>query len=689
MSDFHQTADIRNILVAGHGTSGKTTLVSALLYTAGAVTRLARVEDGNTTTDFDDDEIARGISLSAALTHVAWKGAKVNLVDTPGYSNFITEAKLAMPAADTALVSVCGVDGVGVNTERVWGFAEEQGAGAMFVVTRMDRDRASFDRALQQIQETFGRAAVPVQLPIGKEGGFAGVVDLIAMKAVLGPGPDGRKVGVTDVPADMADAAEAARSELMEMIAESDEELLDRYFDEGELSEAEMRAGLRAGVATRNIFPVAASAGAKNIGSSALLDLLVDGAPDPAGRGPARGVDADGERAERPVDSSAPASVYVFKTVADPYAGRLSLFRVMTGSVDADTDLKNLRTGSGERIGGVNVMDGRAMQATPRLAAGDLGCFAKLRDTLTGDTLAADDALRYLRPEAPQPVIQFAIEPKSRGDEEKISAALQRLQEEDLTLRYIRDRELLLSGTGQLHIEVLVSRLKRKYGVEVTLRPPQVPYRETISVVAEAHGRHKKQTGGHGQFADCHVRVEPLPRGRDFEFESEVVGGAIPRQFIPAIEKGFQEARQKGYLAGFPVVDFRAVVFDGKFHTVDSSEIAFKIAASLAFRDAMAKCRPTLLEPIMSVKITVPDENTGDVLGDMNSRRGRTQGMDNVGGRTVITAQVPMAEMLTYEPALTSMTGGRGGFETSFSHYETVPASIQKQLIEAHRAKKD
>ena len=473
------------------------------------------------------------------------------------------------------------------------------------------------------------------------------------------------------------------------MIAESDEELLDRYFDEGELSEAEMRAGLRAGVATRNIFPVAASAGAKNIGSSALLDLLVDGAPDPAGRGPARGVDADGERAERPVDSSAPASVYVFKTVADPYAGRLSLFRVMTGSVDADTDLKNLRTGSGERIGGVNVMDGRAMQATPRLAAGDLGCFAKLRDTLTGDTLAADDALRYLRPEAPQPVIQFAIEPKSRGDEEKISAALQRLQEEDLTLRYIRDRELLLSGTGQLHIEVLVSRLKRKYGVEVTLRPPQVPYRETISVVAEAHGRHKKQTGGHGQFADCHVRVEPLPRGRDFEFESEVVGGAIPRQFIPAIEKGFQEARQKGYLAGFPVVDFRAVVFDGKFHTVDSSEIAFKIAASLAFRDAMAKCRPTLLEPIMSVKITVPDENTGDVLGDMNSRRGRTQGMDNVGGRTVITAQVPMAEMLTYEPALTSMTGGRGGFETSFSHYETVPASIQKQLIEAHRAKKD
>ena len=689
MSNFHQTADIRNIAVAGHGTSGKTTLVSALLYTAGAVTRLARVEDGNTTTDFDEDEIARGISLSAALTHAAWKGAKVNLLDMPGYSNFITEAKLAMPAADTALVAVCGVDGVGVNTERVWGFADEQGAGAMFVVTRLDRERGSFDRALRQIQESFGRAAVPVHLPIGTEGGFSGVVDLIAMKAVYGPGPDGRKVQVTDVPADMADAAEAARSELMEMIAESDEELLDRYFDEGELSEAEMRAGLRAGVATRNIFPVAASAGAKNIGSSALLDLLVDGAPDPAGRGPASGVDADGEPTERPVDSSAPASVYVFKTVADPYAGRLSLFRVMTGSVDADTDLKNLRTGGGERIGGVNVMNGRAMEATPRLAAGDLGCFAKLRDTLTGDTLAVDDGIRYVAPEAPQPVIQFAIEPKSRGDEEKISAALQRLQEEDLTLRYERDRELLLSGTGQLHIEVLVSRLKRKYGVEVTLRPPQVPYRETISVVAEAHGRHKKQTGGHGQFADCHVRVEPLPRGRDFEFESEVVGGSIPRQFIPAIEKGFQEARQKGYLAGFPVVDFRAVVFDGKFHTVDSSEIAFKIAASLAFKDAMAKCRPTLLEPIMSVKITVPDENTGDVLGDMNSRRGRTQGMDNVGGRTVITAQAPMAEMLTYEPALTSMTGGRGGFETSFSHYETVPASIQKQLIEAHRAKKD
>ena len=688
MSDY-QTADIRNIAVVGHGTSGKTTLVSALLYTAAAVTRLARVEEGNTTTDFEDDEIERGISLGTALTHCRWRGAKVNFLDTPGYSNFLTEAKLAMPVADTALVSVCGVDGVGVNTERVWSFADEQRAGAILVVNRLDRDRSSFQRTFQQIRDAFGRTAVPLQLPIGQESGFSGIVDLIGMRAHYGPGPNGKSERIAEIPANLRDGAEEARSELMEMIAESDEDLLDRYFDEGELTAEEMIRGLHAAIAARNLFPVALVSAAKNIGTVALLDLIADVAPDPAARGPARGLDREGEPAEQPVDSAAPASVYVFKTIADPFAGRLSLFRVMTGSVGGDAQLRNLRTGNPERIGGIHVMNGRAMEAVGNLAAGDLGCFAKLRDTFTGDTLAVGDGIRFLRPEVPNPVISFAIEPKSRGDEEKISLALQRLGEEDLTLRFAREQELLLSGTGQLHIEVVVSRLRRKYGVEVELRPPRVPYRETITVAAEAHGRHKKQTGGHGQFADCHVRVEPLPRGDDFEFASKVVGGAIPRQFIPAIEKGFQEARQKGYLAGYPVVDFKATVFDGKFHTVDSSEIAFKIAASLAFKDAMSKCRPSLLEPIMSVDITVPDEATGDVLGDLNARRGRTQGMDNVGGRTVITAQVPMAEMLNYEPTLTSLTGGRGGFETSFSHYETVPGNLAKQLIEAHKAKKD
>ncbi len=683
----HQTANIRNLAVAGHGTSGKTTLVSALLYTAGAVTRLARVEDGNTTTDFDEDEIDRGISLSTAITHCTWKGIKINLLDTPGYGNFLTETKLAMPVADSALISVCAVDGVGVGTERVWGFAEHNRAAAIIAVNRMDRDRASFERTLEGIRQSFGRTAVPIQLPIGSESGFRGVLDLISSKAILGPGPDGEPVEVTDIPAEMREAADTARNELMEMIAESDEELLDRFFEEGELTAEDMARGLRAAMSARAIFPVVVVSGARNLGTAALLDLLVEAAPDPAGRGSARGIGSSGEPIERNLSTPSPVSVYVFKTIADPFAGRLSLFRVMTGELRADSQLRNLRSGSTERIGGLQVMHGKAMHPVSSLSAGDLGCFAKLKDTGTGDTLAEDDTIRFLRPEVPHPVIGFAIQPKSRGDEEKISHALQRLGEEDLTLRYERDQELLLSGTGQLHIEIVVSRLRRKYGVEVELKPPRVPYRETITVSAEAHGRHKKQTGGHGQFADCHVRVEPLARGEDFQFASEVVGGTIPRQFIPAIEKGFQEARQRGTLAGYPVVDFKATVFDGKFHTVDSSEIAFKIAASLAFKDAMSKCRPTLLEPIMQVEITVPDETTGDVLGDLNARRGRTQGMDKKGDHTAITAQAPMAEMLTYEPTLTSLTGGRGGFQMEFSHYDPVPTNIARQLIEAHQAK--
>lgn len=686
----HDTTHLRTLAVAGHGTSGKTTLVSALLYTAAAETRLGRVEDGNTVTDYDEDEIERGISLGAAVTHCEWKGVGIHLLDTPGYGNFITEASLAMPVADTALISVCAVDGVQVNTERVRGFAEAAGAAVLLVVNRLDRERASFERALEGIRGAFGRTAIPVQLPIGEESGFAGVVDLISLKARRGPGPEGRTEEESgDLPADLRAAAEAARSELMEMIAESDEELLDRFFEAGELNEEEMRRGLAAAVASRSIFPVFAAAGARNLGSAALLDAIVAVSPHPAARGPARGVGPEGEPAEREVGADSPTSVYVFKTIADPFAGRLSLFRVMTGSLTAETPLKNLRTGAAERLGNVHRMNGKTTKAVERLTAGDLGCFAKLKDTHTGDTLAVDGDLRFLRPEVPRPVISFAIEPKSRGDEEKISQALQRLGEEDLTLTFERDRELRLSGTGQLHIEVVVSRLKRKYGVEVSLKPPRVPYRETIGAATEAHGRHKKQTGGHGQFADCHVRVEPLARGEDFVFESAIVGGAIPRQFIPAIEKGFQEARQKGFLAGYPVVDFKATVFDGKFHAVDSSEIAFKIAASLAFRDAMSRCRPTLLEPIMSVEITVPEETTGDVLGDLNARRGRTQGMDTKGASITITAQAPMAEMLTYEPTLTSLTGGRGAFHMEFSHYDPVPANLAKQLIETHKAEND
>ncbi len=681
-----ETTDIRNVMVAGHGTAGKTTLVSALLYAAGAVNRLGRVEEGNTVTDFDEDEIERGISLSAALTHCEWKATKLNLLDTPGYSNFINEARLAAPVADAMLTAVCAADGVSVNTQRVWRFAETNRLGAMLAVTRMDRERASFAEATRQIRDMFGRFAVPIQLPIGEGEAFEGVVDLISGKAILGPGPNGGEATVADIPASLADAAAEARAELMEMIAESDEELLDQFL-EGELTGEQMARGLARAVVARQIFPIVAASGARNIGTSALLDCIVASCPDPAGRGALRGLGPDGEPAERPVDADAPASLYVFKTIADPFAGRLSLFRVMSGRLRTDASLTNLSNGVAERFGGLNIMNGKAAEPVNELTAGDLGCVAKLKSVATGDTLAADRDVRFVLPEIPRPVISFAIIPKSRGDEDKISGALQRLAEEDLTLQYRRDAELLLSGTGQLHIEVIVSRMKRRFGVEVELRLPRVPYRETITKTADAHGRHKKQSGGHGQFADCHVRVEPLDRGSEFEFASEVVGGSIPRQYIPAIEKGFQEARRKGVLAGHPVVDFKATVFDGKFHAVDSSEIAFKIAASLAFKDAMSKCGPVLLEPIMAVEIRVPEDATGDVLGDLNARRGRTQGMDQQSGQTHITAQAPMAEMLTYEPTLTSLTGGRGAFHMDFSHYEPVPGNLSKQIIEAAQAK--
>ncbi len=683
----HETADIRNVVVAGHGGAGKTTLVSALLYASGAVNRLGRVEDGNTVTDSEEDEIERGVSLSAALAHCEWNETRLNLLDTPGYSNFINEARLAAPVADTMLVAVCASDGISVNTERVWSFAEDNRLGAVLALTRMDRERASFADRVKQIQETFGRSAIPVQLPIGEREDFSGVVDLIRAKAILGPGPDGAAPTVSDIPGELAAAAEEARAELMEMIAESDEELLDLFFESGELSEEQMTRGLAKAVATRQVFPIVAASGARNIGTSALLDAFVSFCPDPSGRGALRGKDEAGEPAERKVTSDGPTSLYVFKTIADPFAGRLNLFRVMSGRLRADASLTNLTNGETERFGGLNIMSGKTMTPVAELAAGDLGCVAKLKSTATGDTLAADRAVRFPRPDIPRPVISFAIIPKSRGDEDKISGALQRLAEEDLTLKYGRETELLLSGTGQLHIEVIVSRMKRRFGVEVELRVPRVPYRETITKSVEAHGRHKKQSGGHGQFADCHVRVEPLDRGADFQFASEIVGGAIPRQYIPAIEKGFQEARQKGVLAGHPVVDFKATVFDGKFHAVDSSEIAFKIAASLAFKDAMAKCGPVLLEPIMSVEIQTPEDATGDVLGDLNSRRGRTQGMDQKGGQTHITAQAPMAEMLTYEPTLTSLTGGRGAFHMDFSHYEPVPGNLTRQIIEAERGK--
>ena len=684
---IYDTASIRNVAIVGHGGSGKTSLTSAMLYDAGAVNRLGKVEDGTTVTDFDPDETARQISLSTALAHCEWEKTKLNLLDTPGYGNFIQEARVALRVADTALVNVCGVAGVEVQTEKVWQFADEFSPARILVINRLDRDRSSFSRALTSIQETFGREAVPIQLPIGAEKDFAGVVDLIKMKAYTSKGDDKGSFDTGDIPDAMQDEAATARATLMEMVAEVDDALMEKYFEAGELSSDELVDGLKQAMAAGSIYPVLAASGTQNIGVRQMMDVLVELSPAPDAKGESAGKDASGGEVTRKISVDEPASAYIFKTMADPFAGRISLFRVVSGALKSDTTYHNTVNDVDERVGSLALLQGKDPLPVDEIRAGDLGSIAKLKESRTGDTLAEKSSpIVYPRVEFPEPVISFAIEPKSRGDEEKISQALQRMAEEDAMLRFHRDEELILSGTGQLHIEVVVSRLKEKFGVEVELHPPKVPYRETIRASTEAHARHKKQTGGHGQFADCHVRFEPLESGADFQFANEVFGGAIPKQFIPAVEKGIQEARTRGFLAGYPMVDFKATVFDGKHHPVDSSEMAFKIAGSMAFKEAMEKCKPTILEPVMDVEITVPDDNTGDVMGDLNSRRGRTQGMDSKGSSTSIKAQVPMSEMLTYEPALTSMTGGRGAFHMEFSHYEEVPSHLISKIVADRKA---
>jgi elongation factor G len=559
----------------------------------------------------------------------------------------------------------------------------------MIVINRLDRDRSSFSRALESVQQAFGREAVPIQLPVGAEKDFTGVIDLVTMKAYVSKGDDDGQYVEQDVPADTKEEAEAARAVLMEMVAEVDDALMEKYFDAGELSADELLAGLRQAILARSIYPVLACSAARNIGVRPLMNALVELSPAPDARGVVTGTDVAGNEITRKCSVDEPASAYIFKTIADPFAGRISLFRVYSGVLKSDSSYQNTVKDASERIGTLALLQGKDPQPVEEVRAGDIASVAKLKESQTGDTLADKSApIIYKKIDFPEPVISFAIEPKSRGDEEKISQALQRMVEEDRMLRFHRDNELILSGTGQLHIEVVVTRLKQKFGVEVELHPPKVPYRETIRGVAEAHARHKKQTGGHGQFADCHVRFEPL-EGAEFEFANEVFGGSIPKQFIPAVEKGIQEARVKGFLAGYPMVGFKATVFDGKHHAVDSSEMAFKIAGSMAFKEAMQKCKPTLLEPIMDVEVTVPDDNTGDVMGDLNSRRGRTQGMDTKGNSTAIKAQVPMVEMLSYEPALTSMTGGRGAFHMEFSHYEEVPSHLLTKIVADKKAEKE
>jgi elongation factor G len=685
----YDAASIRNVAVVGHGGCGKTQLVATMLFVAGAVNRIGRVDEGTTVTDFDEEEIARKHTLSSSLAYAEWQKAKINVIDTPGFANFLTDARAALRVAEAAVVVVDAVAGVEVQTEKLWGEAAALGLPRIVVLNRLDRDRASLDRALESLRRDCAREIVPLQLPLGEEKGFIGVVDLVRMQAQTFGG-DG-KMTEGDIPPALAETARHAREQLIEMVAEADEQLMETFFAEGTLTQEQLVAGLRSATMAGKMYPLLCTSGLHATGIQPLLDAIVDYAPSPAERD-FRTVGPDGTETMVKASDTAPYSAFVWKTIADPFAGRITMLRVVSGTLRSDTTVNNATRDSAERLGHLLALQGKTQTHVPELKAGDLGAVAKLKDTHTSDMLA-DKTTKFRFPPItfPEPVLSYAIEPRSRGDEDKISSAMHRLEEEDPSIKYVRDpqtNELLLAGQGQLHIEVTVAKLKRRFGVEVNLKPPRIPYRETITTATEAHGRHKKQTGGHGQFGDCKIRVEPLPRGSDFQFEDDIFGGAIPRQFVPAVEKGIQDARMRGFLAGYPMVDFKATVFDGSYHAVDSNELSFKMAGSLAFKDAMSRARPTILEPVMQVEVYAPSEFAGDLMGDLNGRRGRIAGMDTRGTMTVIRAQVPMAEMLTYEQHLTSATGGRGSYHMEYSHYEEVPHALQAKIITAAKAER-
>ena len=695
----YATPFIRNIGIVGHGDTGKTQLVSSLLFTAGMTPRLGKVTEGNTVTDWDEEEVARKISVQAAIAYAEWAASgqsektKINFLDTPGYSTFINETRATLIAADAALVVIDAAAGVQVVTEKVWDYCTEYDLPRAILINRMDRELSDFGRALESIQQAFGRGAVPVQLPIGAEKTFRGVIDLIAMKALTyTPDGDGR-AKVEEIPADLAEAAKEAHEKLVEMVAEGDDKLMEEFFEKGTLPVEDLMKGLKAAFLEKRINPVLAGSSLHNVGSDAILNALVDIFPNPAARGAFSGTSeagGKGQPVERKIADSEPLSVFVFKTFSDAFAGRINYFKVMSGVLHNDATINNYSRGIPERFQHTQVMQGKAGTEVPELHAGDIGAIAKLKETLTGDTLGDKSAvIFYPQAHIPEPSITFAIEPKTRADEDRIGQGIHKILEEDLSLRFSKDpqtKEFLLAGSGQQHIEVVVAKLRKRFKVDLALHPPKVPYRETIRAKADAEGKHKKQTGGHGQFGVCRVKFEPLQRGAGVEFVDDIFGGAIPKNWIPSVEKGIRASAERGYLAGFPVVDFRAVLYDGKYHDVDSSDMAFKIAGSLAFKEGMKQARPALLEPVMHVEVYAPDQYSGDLMGDLSSRRGRISGSEARGANVVIKGQVPLAEMLSYATDLTSMTQGRASYSMEFSHYDYVPSEIAEKVIAAAKA---
>ena len=681
------TEAIRNLAVIGHGDAGKTQLISSLLYVAGATPRWGKVDEGTTVTDYEEDSIARKITLNTALAHLEHRETKINIIDTPGYAAFVSHARPAVRIADCGLVVVDGVKGVEVQTEKTWTYANEFMLPRMMVVTKLDKEHSDIGIALESAHKVFSRAIIPFTLPIGKEHNFKGIVDVVHMKAY--EFDEHGKAKEIEIPAEGRDIVDKTRERLVELVAESDDALMEKYFDQGTLDDSDVLPNIGRAIAQSKLCPVFAVSTMTFVGLATLLDHIIEFAPNPAVHEAEHGKDERGEPASRKYSSSEPFSAYCFRTIADPFAGRINVFKIISGKVGTDANVYNSTRATSERLGALHTMQGKQLDKVPEANAGDIIACVKLKETQTGDTLC-DKAhpIIYAPVQYPEAAIAFAIEPKSRQDEEKISAAIHKILEEDPALTFTRDaqtKEFLLAGSGQVHVESVVEKLKKRYGVEVMLHPPKVPYKETITRRAEVQGRHKKQTGGRGQFGDCKVIFEPLPRGEGFVFEDKIFGGSVPQQYRPAIQKGIVEAAQSGAIAGYPLVDFKVQLIDGSYHTVDSDEHSFRAAGRKAFRAAMEKVKPALLEPIMDVEIDAPQECSGDLMGDLNSRRGRVQGMDTRGKQQVIKAQVPMAEMLNYQSTLNSITAARGSFHMQFSHYDPVPGQIAQKIIQQAR----
>lgn len=680
MKDY-PVENIRNIAIVGHGSSGKTSLTSAMLFDVGATTRFLKVDKGNTITDFDPDEIERKISINSALCFCEWKDHKLNIVDCPGYANFLWDTRAALRAVDSGLLVVCSVSGVEVGTEKAWGMFEEFELPYMFVINKLDRENSNYERTVESIQDNFGRQAVPVQIPIGSEANFRGVVDLIHKKAFEFDKDESGKMREIDIPEDLKDEAQKKMEELTEMVAENDEQLMEKYFENGELSTEDLKSGLKKSIIERQIIPIFMVSALTNIGIQPLLEAVANYFPSPLFR-----EEIKSEDGVMKCTVEGPFSALVFKTLSDPYTGRVTLLRVFSGKVNPDATVTNSSKDSSEKLGGLFFLQGEQQIPAGQAKAGDLVATAKLKDTSTGDSLCAKgERIKFVPIKFPEPSISFAIKPKSRADEDRISQAIHRITEEDPTARIERDsetNELIISGNGQLHVEIITNRLQKRFNVNVELKPPKIPYKETVKGKSDVQGKYKKQTGGRGQYGDVHIKIEPLPKGSDFEFEDKIFGGSIPKNYIPSIEKGIQEARKKGVIAGYPTIDFKVQLYDGTYHDVDSSDIAFKIAASMAFKKGIKAAKPTLLEPIMTAEIYSPEAYMGDIMGNLNGRRGKVQGMEQKGNMRIIKALVPMAEMLDFEPTLTSITGGRGSFLMEFSHYEEVPGQLQQKIIQ-------